>query len=56
LRFSVGPVQLPARAARTQKVRRRALPDQLQDTLSRLDDPRLCELIARAASYDREHD
>jgi hypothetical protein len=56
LRFSVGTVQLPERASRTQKVRRRALPEGLAERLARIEDPRLCELIAHAASYDPERD
>jgi hypothetical protein len=56
LRFSVGPVKLPRRATRTQKVRKKPLPKELADRLSRLDDPALRELIAQAASYDRGSD
>jgi hypothetical protein len=49
-------VKLPRRATPTQKVRKKPLPEELADRLSRLDDPALRELIARAASYDRGGD
>lgn len=56
LRFGVGKVELPEHATARRKVQKRALPEELRARLSRLDDPELRELIARAASYDRSDD
>lgn len=54
LRFSVGSVELPTRAAEAVRhVERDALPSDLLERLKELDDPKLRELIEEAASYRR---
>lgn len=56
LRFVVGDVNLPTRATPSRRVVREELSSELSSRLERLEDPKLRELIAEAASYRVKND